>query len=377
MTDQRFNQYSFAFISLKNLKHNLKIIRSLVKRDTKILIPVKSNAYGCGIIPVSKLLQREGIDHLGVAFFYEGVLLRKNKIKTPVLIFNDVIYKEDYNKIIKNNLTPTVYTVSSLKIYDNLGRRYNKKIKIHINVDTGMGRIGVAFKEIFDFINLSSSMNNIKLEGIYTHLSSADDKEKKFTLSQLKKFDRVIEFLKQKNLKIPYIHVLNSAGIMNYPEYCYNMVRPGIMFYGYYSDNKIRKKVILKPCMDMKAGIIFIKKVARDTPISYGHTYFTEKDKIIASVGAGYGDGINRLLSNNGTVLYRGKECPIRGRICMDQFMIDISSVSRPQAGDMVTIFGKDRKDHKRLEHIAEKLKTIPYEVLCLIGERVKRVYLE
>lgn len=374
--DKGYNFYSFAFINLDYIKHNISVIRSLVKKNVKILIPVKCNAYGCGIIPVSRFLEKEKIDYFGVAFPFEGILLRQHKIKKPVLIFNEILYKKDYEEIIRNNLTPTVFTDLSLKEFNKLGKKYNKKINIHVNIDTGMGRIGVPFDQIFIFLNLIFSMKNINLEGIYTHLSSADEKDRKFTLSQINKFEKILTFIKQRGLTIPLIHVLNSAGIINYPAYCYNMVRPGIMSYGYFPDNKINKNIKIKPCMNLKSKILYIKKVKNATPISYGHTYSSKEGEIIASIAGGYGDGISRLLSNNGIVLYHDKICRIRGRICMDQFMIEINRDTNPQKGNLVTIFGKDEKKEIKLEQLAEKLKTIPYEILCLIGERVKRIYL-
>ena len=377
MIQKDFNSYSFAFINLKSLKHNLKIIRALIKKPIKILIPVKSNAYGCGIVPISKFLEQTGIDYLGVAYPFEGLLLRQNKIKTPILVFSEVIYKQDYEKIVKGNLTPTIFTASSLRIFNQLGKKLNKKISIHINVDTGMGRIGVPFDEIFNFVKLLTPMKNIRLEGIYTHLSSADEHDRRFTLSQIKKFQTVVAFAEQQNLNVPFLHVLNSAGIINYPEFCYDMVRPGIMFYGYFPDNRIRKNIKLKPCMDLKARILFTKKVKKNTSISYGHTYASKKSEIIASIGTGYGDGINRLLSNKGIVLCRDKKCPIRGRICMDQFMIDISNSNYLQKNDLITIFGKDKKKEIKLEFLAKKLDTIPYEILCSLGERIQRIYLK
>ena len=220
-------------------------------------------------------------------------------------------------------------------------------------------------------------MKNIVLEGIYTHLSSADEKDRRFTLAQLKEFDSIAVFLKQQKLKIPYLHVLNSAGIMNYSQYHYDMVRPGIMLYGYFPDNRIRKSIGLKPCMDLKSCIVSVKKHRKNTPVGYGHTYYTRRSEVIASISCGYGDGINRLLSGRGYVLFQDMKCLIRGRICMDQIMVNMNSLSDPVLGDMVTIFGRDKKKLIRLEHAAEELKTVPYEILCQIGERVKRVYIE
>ncbi len=376
MLKNDYNSYSFAFINLKHLKHNLKIIKTLVKRKTKILIPVKSNAYGCGMVTVSRFLEKEGIDYLGVAFPFEGIILRKKKIKKPILVFSEVIYKDDYDKIIKYNLTPTVFTISSLKKFNQLGKKYNKKINIHINVDTGMGRIGVPHNNIFDFLKTSFLMKNIKIEGVYTHLSSADEKDKTFTLLQLNKFQCIVDFLKKYKRDL-LIHVLNSAGIINFPGYSYNMIRPGIMFYGYFPDNVIRKQVKIKPCMNLKAKILFIKKIKENTSISYRHTYISNNSEMIASIGGGYGDGINRLLSSHGHVLYQDRKCPIRGRVCMDQFMIDISKHKKFKIGDLITIFGRDHKKDIFLEDISRQIKTIPYEILCLIGERVQRIYIK
>lgn len=371
------NAYSFAYINFKNLKHNLKIIRSRVKRGTKILIPVKSNAYGCGIIPVSQFLEKEGVDYLGVAFPFEGLLLRKNKIKSPILIFSEIIFNDDYEMVIKKGLTPTVSTLKSLKKFNQLGNKYNKKVKVHINIDTGMGRIGVSYKDSIKFIQEFLKMKNIKLEGIYTHLSSADFDNKNFTLNQLKKFQEVIDHLTETGIKVPLIHVLNSAGIINFSQYSYSMIRPGIMFYGYFPDNRIKRNINIKPCMDFKSKILFVKGVDKNTPISYGHKYISKKKEVIASIGSGYGDGINRLLSNKGNVLYKDKFCKVTGRVCMDQIMINITNHKEHKVGDLVTVFGKDKNKTILLEDIADNIKSIPYEILCLIGPRVKRIYIK
>jgi len=376
MLNNDFNPYSFAFINLKNLAHNLKIIKSMVQKQTSVLIPVKSNAYGCGLVPISRFLD-DKINYFGTAFPFEAFILRKNKIKSPILVFNEVIYKEDFENIIKFRITPTVYTIHSLNKFNQLGKKYKKNINIHINVDTGMGRNGVPYHDIFSFLKQASSMNHIRIEGIYTHLSSADEKTRTFTLSQLKKFDTTVSFIKENKIKVQYFHVLNSAGLIKYPEFCYNMIRPGIMFYGYFPDNIRKKSINIKPCMNLKAKILYSKKVKQKTPISYAHTYYSHNNENIAVIGVGYGDGINRLLSNNNSVLYKDKICPIRGRICMDQFMIDTGQNIVPKQNDLITIFGRDHKKEIRIEDIAKKLKTIPYEILCQIGERVQRIYLK
>ncbi len=366
------NYYSRALIHLNHLKQNLKCIKSLVKKGTKILIPVKCNAYGLGLLPVSQFLEKEKVDYLGVAFPFEGMYLRKNKIKVPILVFSELIYEKDYKNIIEYHLTPSVFTERTLDQLDRMAKHYHKIISIHIKVDTGMGRNGINKEQAISFIEKASHKKNLHVEGVYTHLSAAEELNKGFTQRQIHAFDALIQKL---NIDIPLVHILNSAGIMNYPKYSYSMVRPGIMFYGYYPDNQIKKNIIIKQGMTLQTRVSFLKQTRKGTPISYGHTYYTTSDEILATASCGYGDGLNRLLSNQHQALYKNQLCPIRGRICMDQFMIDVSNIKNPQQGDWITLFGHEDKKEIRLEKIARQLKTIPYEILCTIGDRVERKY--
>ncbi|MDD5066929.1 MAG: alanine racemase [bacterium] len=372
----RYNYYSRAVIHPDCLRHNLKVIRSLVPAGTKILIPVKCNAYGFGMLAVSQFLEKEKADYLGTAFPFEAIQLRKAGIKKPILVFGEIIHKEDFLNIIKYNLTATVFTHDTLDRLDKAAEKLNRIVPVHIKIDTGMGRNGIPYPMARTLIREAFQKKNVRLEGLYTHLSAADEKEKKFTLEQIERFRDIHDQTVRTGIRIPLVHVLNSAGIMNYPEYGFSMVRPGIMFYGYYPDNRIRKDIPLKQGLSFQSRICYIKKNPDKTPVSYGHTYYTRKNEIIATVCSGYGDGINRLLSNRHSVLYRDRECRIRGRICMDQFMVDISRIKGPHKGDWVTVFGKDIKKEIRLESLAEELDTITYELLCRIGERVERIYL-
>jgi alanine racemase len=368
------NYYAYAFISLNNLKNNLKIIKERIPPKTEILIPVKSNAYGFGAIEISKFLEKEKISFIGTAFPFEAFNLRKNNIKSKILIFNEPLYENDFFEILNQNITPTIFTEKTLLKFNSICQKFNKKLKIHIKIDTGMGRLGVPYKKAFEFIIKASNLSNIIIDGIYSHLSSADF-DKKFTLKQIKIFDEILNKLFKNGIKPNYIHIGNSAAIINFPNLSYNLVRPGIIFYGYFPDNKIRKNIDIKPGMTLISFLTYIKKTEPKTPISYGHTYWTKKSEIIGTVSLGYGDGLNRLLSNNHFVFVNNKKCPIRGRICMDQFMIDLTNVTNAKIGNKVLIFGEYNNKIIRLENIAEKLKTIPYEILCNIGERVKRVY--
>lgn len=369
-----YNYYSYAIIKLKNLKHNLSIIRSLIPSKTEILIPVKCNAYGFGLIEISKFLEEQKINFLGVAFPFEAFILRENNIKSNILIFNEPLKEEDFIKIIQMNIIPTIFTEKTLKKFNKYAKLLNKKLDIHIKIDTGMGRLGVQHKYALNFIKLASSLSNISINGIYSHFSSADS-DKKFTLNQIKIFDNIINNIQKLNISPKYIHFSNSAAIINFPQLQYNLVRPGIMFYGYFPDNKIRKEIELKQGMTLKSFITYIKETPKNTPISYGHTYWTKETEKIATVSLGYGDGFNRLLSNNGFVYVKNKKLPIRGRICMDQFMISLKDIKNVKPGTPVLIFGETEKFEVRLETIAKKLNTIPYEILCNIGNRVKRIY--
>lgn len=372
---KEYKHYAFAVINFKNLLHNLAIIKRLIPSETEIMIPVKCNAYGLGIIEISKFLIKNGIRFLSVAFPFEAFILREHNIGSRILVFNEPLSIEDIKKMIELNITPTIFTEDSLTKFNKYAKRIGKRIKIHINIDTGMGRIGVPYKKSIEFIKNAAALSNIEIEGIYSHFPAADEKDKRFTRKQIKIFDSIINSLKNHKISPRFVHISNSAGIINYPSLKYNMVRPGIMFYGYFPDNNIKKQIRLKQGLSLKSYITFIKKTEKQTPISYGHTYYTRKDEIIATIGCGYGDGINRLLSNNGYVLINGRKCKIRGRICMDQFMVDATNLKNISIGDIVTIFGEDKDKEIRLEEIAKKLDTIPYELLCNIGNRVKRVY--
>ncbi|MBN1897159.1 MAG: alanine racemase [Spirochaetes bacterium] len=367
-----YHYFTQALIHLKNLSHNLSVIRSLAGKEKKMIIPVKCNAYSFGMIRVARFLMSQHIDSLAVAFPFEGFILRKNKISSPVLCFNEPLHCDDFVKMIREKITPTVYTERSLCAFNTLAK---KKIKVHINIDTGMGRIGVPYKKAFSFIKKAFQLSHIHVEGVYSHLSSADETRKDFTQRQIKQFSDLARQLKNSGYNVPLLHLSNSAGIINYPDLPFNTIRPGIMFYGYFPDNHIKKSIPLKGGMTLRSIISFLKKTQARSPISYGHTYYTKKNEVIATVSLGYGDGLARLLSNHHDVLVQGQKCPVRGRICMDQFMIDTSRVKSVKQGDPVTIFGQDGRGQILLEDVARKLKTIPYEVLCQIGPRVERIY--
>jgi alanine racemase len=369
------NYYSQAVVHLGHLKHNLKVIRSLVKKRTKVLVPVKCNAYGFGMAAMSRFLEKQGVDYLGTAFPFEALDLRRQGIRTPILVFDEIIHPEDYKQLVSRKVTATLFTEDSLSKLAHAAKGLGKRARVHVKIDTGMGRNGISHEEALPFIQKVLQTPGLELEGVYTHLSSADEKEKAFTQEQFLKFRHIIRELKNRNIAPPLIHALNSAGIMNYPEYAYSMVRPGLMFYGYFPDNRIKKEVPLKQGLSLRARVCNIKTTRDHTPVSYGHTYYTRGNEVIATIGIGYGDGMDRLLSNSHSILYKDILCPVRGRVCMDQFMADITRVSSSRKGDWVTVFGMDEKKEIRLEEIAERIRTVAYELICGINSRVERTY--
>ncbi len=372
------NKYSKAIIRLKNLKHNIKEIKKLIGNDKKILIPVKCNAYGFGIKEISYYLQKNKLaDYLGVAYPFEAIELRQAGIKLPILVFGKILFKEDYKNIIKYNFTPTVLDFSDAEKINFIGNKNNKKINVHINVDTGMGRIGLHFRDAENIIRKINTLSNINIEGIYSHLSAADERNKTFTENQIKLFTHIIDNLRYDAIIPKFVHILNSAGIINYSKVNFNMVRPGIMFYGYFPDNNIKKNIKLKQGLSLYSYVTFIKNVEKETPISYGHTYLTKRREKIATIAIGYGDGLNRLLSNKGIIYIGEKKCYIRGRVCMDQIMVNVDNIKNLNIGTKVLIFGKDRTVELKLESLAEQLGTIPYEILCRLGDRVEKVYID
>lgn len=365
---------AWAEIDLDNLKKNFLIIRKKIK-DKKIVSVVKADAYGHGAAEVSKELESLGTDYFAVATLEEGIELRINGISKPILIFG-YIFPKQANYILDFSLTPTIYNLDFAKELNNLCELRKEKVNIHILIDTGMGRVGILWNEAIDFIKEIKKFKNLNIEGIYAHFSTADEKDKSFSKLQFDRFQKVIKAIKKDGINIPFKHHGNSATVIDLPQYIIDGVRCGIMLYGLKPSDQV-KKIKLYPVMSIKTKLIFVKKVPKNTPISYGRTFYTKKESIIGTVPFGYADGLPRILSNKGEVLYRGKRAKIVGRITMDQSMIDISKFENPQIGDDLIILGKDNKEEITADEIAKKCKTINYEIVTRIGKRVPRVYIK
>jgi len=362
-------------IDLDAITHNFRAVKNRLSRGANILAVVKANAYGHGMVEVSRRLVKEGVSYLGVASVDEAVVLREAKIKAPILILSSILPKE-VKYAINYNLTFTVCDEMLASELDKIARKANRKVLAHLKVDTGMGRLGIWHKEAKGLFEDILGLKNIILEGVYTHFATADEENTSYTVEQINNFKGLIKELEAKGFKIPYIHAANSAGTILFKNSHFSMVRPGLMIYGLYPNESISKILQLKPALSLKSRIIFLKRTPAGRSISYGATYTTDKDTLIATLPIGYADGLNRGLSNKGEVIVRKRRSPIVGRICMDHTMADVGHVDKVELGDEVVLIGTQGTERITAEEIARILGTIPYEVVCWISARVPRVYL-
>lgn len=367
---------TIAEINLSNLIHNLGQVRSRISPGCKILAVVKANAYGHGSIEVSRELENAGVDMLGVATVDEGVRLRDAGIEKDILVLG-LICGEGVPDVIKSRLTPVVYSLPLVKSLSDAAIHAGIKLPVHVKVDTGMRRIGVNSDDAAEFISEISKLKGINIEGIMTHFAEADLDDKEFVKEQLSVFLSACNRISQAGIRIPVRHVANSAAIIDMKKTHLDMVRPGIMLYGYSPSLQFEKKVDLRHVMTLKSRIIYLKNVPPKTGVSYGRIFTTVRETIVATLPIGYADGFSRSLSNIGQVIVRGMRVPVIGRVCMDMTMVDVTDIPGAAVGDEVTIIGGKDGNGISAGDIARWTNTISYEVLCRIGERVDRVYIQ
>jgi len=363
-----------AEIDLTAIRYNFLQIKKRLDRSAKVLAVVKADAYGHGILEVSKTLVKAGAGYLGVATTDEALLLRRKGFKTPILIMSCLLSHE-IEAVIKNNITQTVADMRLASSIDRSAAKLKKIAKVHIKVDVGMGRIGIWHTEALKLLKKISSLKNIEIEGIFTHFPNADEDEI-LTKKQINDFALLIEKINDQGLVLKYIHMANSTAVIGYKGSHMNFVRPGLMIYGLYpKDKNINKKIRLKPALSLKSRIVFIKDVPAGRSISYGGTYTIKRPTRVATIPIGYADGLSRKMSNRGELLIRGKRVPILGVVCMDQVMVDVGSIPGAKVGDEVVLIGKQRGKEIRAEEVAHLCDTIPYEIVCCISKRVPRVF--
>ena len=367
----------YATVNLDAIVKNLENMKKNIQEDTKIIAVLKADGYGHGAVPIAKHI--EPLPYLwgiAVATVEEGMILRKNGITKPILILG-YTFSDDYDTIIEQEMRPAVFTLKMARELSKAAVRLKKPAKIHIKIDTGMRRIGYrnleqAVPEILEI----SALDGIEIEGIFTHFARADETDPAPAYQQMETFEQFIHALEEKGLSISVKHCSNSAGILRMKEANMNVVRAGIILYGLYPSDEVEKDLVpLEPAMELKSHIVYIKTLEPGVAVSYGGTYVTSRPTRVATIPVGYADGYCRGLSNKGFVLIHGKKAPILGRICMDQFMVDVTDIPEAQEADEVTLLGRDQKEQITMEELGNLSGRFNYEFACCISRRVPRIY--
>lgn len=367
-------KFSKLYVDLNNIEYNLEKIKEKQNKDCMILAMVKANSYGLGMIEVSKFLEeRNLVNYLGVAYLDEAICLKESGLKLPVIILGEGLIQEIPDLINYSDIIPSVSDYNYAKALNEACKKEGKKQTIHIEINTGMYRVGINYKEAVETVQKIAQLENLDVQGIYTHFSSADS-DMDFTNAQKERFDNVLNALELSGINIPIIHACNSAGSMVVKSDKYNLIRPGIMMYGYYPDESLRDLVELRPACTLKSTICHIAMADDHTPIGYNQRYVTNKTTKIATVNIGYADGLKRLLSNKGQMLIQGKKCTVIGSICMDACMVDVTNIPDISVGMDVIVF--DDKN-VTVDEIAKLCSTINYEILTSLGNRIERIYIK
>ena len=366
----------YVEISLEAIGHNIREVKKRLPEGVKLLGVVKANAYGHGAVPVASYLENQ-VDYFATATIEEAVELRENGISAPILILG-YVSPSQYGDLVEYDITQTIDSYAQALALEKEAARQNRKAKAPLAVDTGMTRIGFQVTEHdADEAAKIADLPHIELEGMFTHFSCADQEDKTYCSMQMEKYDKMTALLAERGVTIPLRHICNSAGIMEFDDHRFEMVRSGIITYGIYPSEEVKKERLdLIPALSWKSHVIHVKEVGPGIGVSYGATYVTEKPMTrIATVSAGYADGYPRALSNQGCVLIHGKKAPIIGRICMDQMMVDVTDIPDVQVEDVVTLVGTDGDETITIEEIANPAARFDYEMLCDISSRVTRVY--
>lgn len=381
----------WAEISLKAILHNLRVVREHIGPKPRILAVVKSNAYGLGAVPVSKALQKAGVEWFGVTCANEGIEMRESGIRKRILILTG-FWPGEEKRLIDNNLTPTVTRVEDVRHLDRAaaktsgekrGARKSGRFRFHLKINTGMNRLGISPSEIEAFATALASSKYVELEGTFTHLASSENFESAQTEEQEKVFGNCLDRLRAFGVSPGIVHMANSAAICARPSTWFDMVRPGAILYGYYQSfeppqkqHEVRCEMPIEPCLSMRARIISLREVPSGEGVGYSARFVTGGPSRIAVINAGYADGIVRQRTNHGCAIVRGRRVPLVGTISMDLTALDVTSVPDAALGDVVTIYGKDGKSQIVVSEVAREIGTVTSELLCALGRRVPRYYL-
>lgn len=366
-----------ANIDLDAIRNNLYAIKALLAPCTRIIAVIKTDAYGHGAVPIAKTIQQEDcLFGFAVATAEEAFELRQNGITKPILILG-YVFPEHYPMLVAQNIRPAVFTLETARQLSQAAQACKQDIPVHIKIDTGMSRIGMqADAQSADVIAQIASLPHILTEGMFTHFARADETDKTAACSQLSQFIHMIRLTKQAGVYIPYCHCSNSAAIIDLPQANMDLVRAGIILYGLWPSDEVQKdRIRLQPALELVSHIVYVKRLEAGRSVSYGGTYTATEPRIIATIPVGYGDGYPRSLSNKGYVLIRGQRAPILGRICMDQFMVDVTDIPDATTGDRVILAGKDGAQTLTLEELGDLSGRFNYEFACGLSKRVPRVF--
>ena len=358
-------------VDLDRLAFNLRSIRAHV--GVPVMAIVKANAYGHGLVPVARHLQAQGVEQLGVAFVEEGIALRRAGVTAPVLVLGGV-FGQQVAQFIAHDLEITVSSLDKLRQVEAAAQALGRRAVIHLKIDTGMERIGVHSYSARAFIEAAVASRWCVLKGIYSHLACADDPESPMTAQQLERFLDACTHFERIGAPTPLRHLANSGGVLHFPQSWLDMVRPGILLYGVQPDPISRRAVEVRPAMALVSQVVYFKVVKANHPVSYGATWAPQRDTRVVTIPIGYGDGYPRALSSRGEVLIRGRRHPIVGRVCMDQFMVDIGQDSAWNEDEVVLIGAQDDAVIT-VEDLAQRAGTIPYEILVGLNDRIPREY--
>ena len=369
----------YAKINLDAICHNMEAMHAKLKEGTKMFAVIKTDGYGHGAIEIANTI--ESLDYLFgfcVATVEEGLILRRHGVKKPILILG-YTFEDQYEDIILNDLRPAVFTMEMAKSFSDIATSLKRDVKIHIKIDTGMSRIGLQVREEnAKLIAQIAALPHIIVEGIFTHFAKADEYDKTSANHQIELFKHMIELTEREGVTIPYRHCSNSAGIVEIPAANMDIVRAGITLYGLWPSDEVDKsKIDLAPALELKSKISYVKTLEAGRQISYGGTYTTMKEERIATIPVGYGDGYPRSLSNKGYVLIHGKKAPICGRVCMDQFMVNVTDIPEVKTGDEVTLLGRDGSERITAEELGDLSHRFNYESVCDLGKRIPRVFVK
>ncbi|HJC74115.1 MAG TPA: alanine racemase [Candidatus Mediterraneibacter faecavium] len=366
-----------AEIDLDAIAYNMEQMRNRIGGDAKLIAVVKTDGYGHGAVPIAQMFEEFSyVWGYAVACLEEAADLREHGIKKPVLVLG-CVFPDQYEDMLNYDIRPAVYTEEMADAISGTAVRLGKTAHFHIKIDTGMGRIGFPVsEESADIIERISRLPNVRLEGMFTHFAKADETDKTYTMMQHERFMWMKEQIEERGVSIRYFDCDNSAGIIDLPDMRHDLARAGISTYGMYPSDEVKKEAVdLKPALRLTSHVTYVKDVAAGTPISYGGTFVAPEQMKVATIPVGYGDGYPRSLSNKGYVLIHGKRARILGRVCMDQFMVDVTDIPDTKFMDPVTLIGEDGGDRITVEDLSELSGRFNYEFVCCLGKRIPRVY--